>query len=368
MEITDHSLQEAVINKSHKIPVVVQFYAPWCGPCRALKPVIKKVHQTSKHQWNLVFANVKDYPALAKRFKIFSIPNVKLIKNGEVIASFAGYKSAYIIQNWLDSNLEPPRNSTFSPIEFQLKNNEIEKAKESLLELAIKENPGSDYLKLIMALQHLGTNNAHAMQWVQKLTRGGDLEPLVKRIRDLIDIAVEDKNPTTPTSSPYTIEPQKAASKINIPTFDVALLANLINYGLNEVRQRKGAGTLEPHAILNQAAEDQNNHQIRTDNLTHYQDNPSKKTVRERVTSFGGQFRMVGENVQFKGLPVRNWRANREIITPSYIEAAESLIQNWVNSPGHYKNMVNSDYIYVGTAVGWNPENSAIFATQVFGA
>ena len=369
MEITDHSLQEAVINKSRKTPVVVQFYAPWCGPCRALKPVIQQVHKTSKHKWDLVFANVKEYPALAKRFNIFSIPDVKLIKNGEVAASFNGYKSEHIIHNWLDSNLEASKkpSPSYTPIEFYLNNNEIEKAKEGLLELAIKETPKSEHLKLLMALQHLGSNNTNAMQWIQKIARGGDMDRIIKKVRDLIDIDIEDKNPSTPTSSPYTIEPEKAASKINIPTFDATLLANLINYGVNEVRQRKGVGTLEAHSILNQAALDQNNYQIQADNLTHYQNNPAKKTVKERVLSFGGKFLAVGENVQFKGFPIRTWGASKEIITPTYIEAAEELIQNWIDSPGHYKNMINPSYVYVGTAVGWNPENNAIFATQVFG-
>lgn len=370
MEITTNNYQDALIGKSYQTPVIVQFYAPWCGPCRALTPVIQKVHQQSELKWDLVFTNVKDHPLLAKKFNIFTLPEVKLIHKGEVIATFSGFKSDFVIKNWLDSNLKIAQKTPYSPIVSQLKNKEIEKVKTSVLDLAIKENPNSDYLKLLMALQHLESNNAEAMQWLQKIERGGSLDSLTKGIRDLVDINQEDNNPATPTSSPYTIEPEKITAKINIQTFDFTLLRNLVDYGINEIRKGKGATSLTVDTILNQAALDHNNYQMRTDTLTHYQDNPLKKTVKERVDSFGGRFRMVGENVQFKGFPVRTWSTGnqKEIITPSYVEAAEDLIKNWVNSPGHYKNLINPDYRLVGTAVGWNPETSAVFATQVFGA
>ena len=370
MEITSNNIQEALIAKSYQRPVVVQFHAPWCGPCRALKPVIQKVHQQSNGEWDLAFANIKDHPMLGKKFQIFTIPEVKLIQNGAVIAAFSGFKSDFIIKNWLDTNLKTSKETPFSPVVNQLKNNEIEQAKASILELAYQENPRSNYLKLLAALQHLGSNNSEAMQWLQKIERGGDLDAVVKGIRDLVDIDKEDHNPTTPTSSPYTVEPEKATAKINIATFDFDLLTNLVHFGINEIRKRKGVAALTTDSILEQAALDQNNHQVRTGQLTHYQDNPLKRTVKERVDSFGGQFRMVGENVQFKGFPVRTWSTGneKEIITPTYIKAAEDLITNWVNSPGHYKNLIRSDYRLVGTAVGWNPQNSAVFATQVFGA
>ncbi len=370
MEITANNYQAALIQKSYETPVVVQFHAPWCGPCRMLKPVLEKVHQQTKLKWDLAFADVKAHPLLGKQFNIFTIPAVKLIENGKVTASFSGFKSDFIINNWLDNNIDASKDSPYNPIISQLKNNEVEQAKASILAMAIEENPTSNYLKLLMALQHLESNNANATQWLQKVGRGGDLDTVVKSIRDLIDIDQEDNNPTTPTSSPYTIEPEKATAKINIATFDFALLTSLVHGGINEIRKRKGAAALTIDPILTQAAVDQNNYQIRTDQLSHYQENPLKKTVRERVDSFGGQFRMVGENVQFKGFPVRTWSTGneREIITPTYVDAAADLIKNWVNSPGHYKNLINPNYRFVGTAVGWNPENSAVFSTQVFGA
>ena len=344
MEIKTKDLQSKVLNKSKKKPVVVQFHAPWCGPCRALKPVITQVHKESPQDWELIFVNVQNEPLIASQFNVFTIPEVKLFQNGEVTASFTGFKSAHVIQNWLDRNLEKTKETKFTPIENQLSAKEIEQVKEKLLDLAVQENPQSEYLTLLMALQHFETNNNEALQWLMKIGDDSPLNPLAKRLRDLIDMDKEDHNPTTPTSSPYTLEPEKATAKINLETFDVNLLSGLVHYGLNEIRQRKGLLALDKHPILKQAAIDQNNYQIRTDNLTHYQDNPAKKTVLERVESFGGGFRMVGENVQFKGFPVRSWGNRKEIITPTYVEAAEAIIQNWVNSPGHYKNMVKTDY------------------------
>jgi len=71
MEITANNLHQALIQKSYTTPVVVQFHAPWCGPCRMLKPVLEKVHQQSNLKWNLAFADVKAEPLLGKKFCFF---------------------------------------------------------------------------------------------------------------------------------------------------------------------------------------------------------------------------------------------------------------------------------------------------------
>jgi len=85
------------------------------------------------------------------------------------------------------------------------------------------------------------------------------------------------------------------------------------------------------------------------------------------VVHFGGRYGRVGENVQYYGL--LNSRIGNEVfIRPTqYATVVEGIIQNWVESPGHYRNLMDPDYTYVGTAIGWHEDLSAIFVTQVYG-
>ena len=84
------NFQAEVIEKSHKMPVVVDFWASWCGPCRVLGPTIEALAEEQSDRWALVKVNTEEEQALAAEYQIRSIPNVKMFHKGRVIAEFAG--------------------------------------------------------------------------------------------------------------------------------------------------------------------------------------------------------------------------------------------------------------------------------------
>ncbi len=120
MEINNLNYQAAVLEQSYDKPVVIQFHAPWCGSCRTLKPVMEQVHQNSQYDFDLVSLDVNANPDLAQRFRILSVPDVKLVQDGKILASFVGYKPAHAVRNWLDNNLEVVADSPTADIELQL--------------------------------------------------------------------------------------------------------------------------------------------------------------------------------------------------------------------------------------------------------
>ncbi|MEO0338758.1 MAG: thioredoxin, partial [Bacteroidota bacterium] len=97
--------QKTVIDKSFDQPVVVDFWASWCGPCQVLGPIIEEIAEEQKDKWNLVKVDTEQNQELAQEYEVMSIPNVKLFHKGEVIAEFMGALPRTSILNWLEEYL-----------------------------------------------------------------------------------------------------------------------------------------------------------------------------------------------------------------------------------------------------------------------
>ena len=158
-----------------------------------------------------------------------------------------------------------------------------------------------------------------------------------------------------------------SSTKIDLETFDQELLEKLVLDEINKQRADKGIQRLENNTSLHLAAKNQNDYQIKIDQLTHEQENAKMSNLIDRVQHYNGQFFEVAENVQYIGLTVIHFGDRQDLVTPTYAKAAELLIQGWVNSSGHYLNLINPKYDYAGTAVGYSEKRRAFFATQVYG-
>jgi putative thioredoxin len=102
MDVTDSNFQTAVIERSHTVPVVVDFWAEWCGPCRQLGPVIERAVGARQGKVELAKVDVDANQQLASTYGIQSIPAVKAFKDGEVAAEFVGAQPPAAIERFLD--------------------------------------------------------------------------------------------------------------------------------------------------------------------------------------------------------------------------------------------------------------------------
>ena len=106
------NFQQDVLEKSFQQPVLVDFWAEWCGPCRTLGPILERLASENERKWSLVKVNTETHQEVAMYFQIRSIPAVKLFIDGEVVDEFTGALPEASIRQWLEQTL--PGNSSIN--------------------------------------------------------------------------------------------------------------------------------------------------------------------------------------------------------------------------------------------------------------
>lgn len=106
IDVSAESFETDVLENSARVPVLVDFWAPWCGPCKTLMPLLSRLADEYQGKFLLAKVNIDEQQALAVQFGVRSVPTVKLFRHGQVIDEFAGALPESQIRPFIDAHIE----------------------------------------------------------------------------------------------------------------------------------------------------------------------------------------------------------------------------------------------------------------------
>ena len=213
-DVALEEFEAKVIQPSQQVPVVIDFWAPWCGPCQTLKPMLEKLAEEYAGRFLLAKVNSDENPELSQHFGVRSIPSIKVLYQGQLIDEFNGALPEGQIRAFLDRFALPDAGGSLREEAAALvAAGQLDEALAKLSE-ASREKPGDEGIRLdaIELLMQLGRNDEAsqllAAEYTQEASRANAL-----RARLALAAGAAD---TTELEAKLTANPLDHASRLEL--------------------------------------------------------------------------------------------------------------------------------------------------------
>ena len=160
--------QKEVIEKSFDKPVLVDFWAEWCAPCRMLGPILEKLAEENKDSWELSKVDTDKNQEIAMKYGVRGIPNVKLFRNGEVINEFTGALPEPAIKEWLKKSIPSKFADQIEHAKMYLEKGDLTTIR-AMLEDIHKGDINNSEVKVLLAKVLLFENQKEALRLTQNV-------------------------------------------------------------------------------------------------------------------------------------------------------------------------------------------------------
>ena len=185
---TTETFREDVVSQSMQVPVVVDFWAEWCGPCQQLIPVLEKLANEFAGRFLLVKVDVDKCPEIAGAFGVQSIPFVVAMFEGQPVSQFAGIQSEQQIRNWLKEFIPSPAVEAYEQGQQNESDGAVELA-EGFYRKAAELEPAVPEYRIALARVLLTLNRElECREILDELNTRGFLEPAAQAIQAQLEL------------------------------------------------------------------------------------------------------------------------------------------------------------------------------------
>ena len=191
IDVTDETFEAEVIKRSFEVPVVVDLWAEWCGPCRTLGPIIEKVVDATNCQVVLAKVDTDKNPGVSRAFQVQSIPAVYALRDGQVVDGFMGAYPEHIVQQFVEALLPTEGEATLAAL--------IAEGTEGSFRAALEIEPGNeDAIVGLAELLIARGENDQALQFLARIPESDRTRRVAALART--DLAPDDDHDATLTA------------------------------------------------------------------------------------------------------------------------------------------------------------------------
>ncbi|MDF9391141.1 MULTISPECIES: tetratricopeptide repeat protein [Methylococcus] len=211
-----------VIEASFTIPVLVDFWAPWCAPCRALTPALEAVARRLAGRFELVKVNTEEHPEIARQYGVRGIPNVKLFVDGTVADEFTGALPESALEDWLQRALPSPYRGQLKQAEALIGAGRAAEA-ETVLRRILAAEPTNGPAAVLLARLLLKTDPDQALETLKPIGPDSDQSDAAESLRTLARLFGLLEHPERLAEAPPKTAYLDAIQKIREERYEPAL-------------------------------------------------------------------------------------------------------------------------------------------------